>query len=113
MLDAYLLPGEKETCYGRPSFAATSLRDLRPAQLKAWYDGLPYGRTAEKLLMVVRAILAHARARGWIEGDPSASIERQAVRYSGDYDFYSREEIDTLVGVARASRTPRSTSRRR
>jgi hypothetical protein len=28
---------------------------------RTWYDELPYGRTTEKLLMIVRAILAHAR----------------------------------------------------
>ena len=71
-----------------------------PTPVKAWYDGLPYGRTAEKLLMIVRAILAHARSRGWIDHDPTAGIERQQVRYSGDYDFYGREEIDALVRAA-------------
>jgi hypothetical protein len=76
------------------------LRDLRSAAVKAWYDGLPYGRTTEKLLMIVRAIFAHARSRGWIDEDPTAAIERQPVRYSGDYDFYSREEIDALVRAA-------------
>jgi hypothetical protein len=48
----------------------------------------------------VRAILAHARSRGWLDHDPAASVERQQVRYSGDYDFYSREEIDALVRAA-------------
>jgi integrase len=70
--------------------------------LKAWYDGLPYGRTTEKLLMIVRAVFAHARSRGWIEQDPTAAIERQPLRCSGDYDFYSRDEINALV-VAAAS----------
>ena len=50
--------------------------------------------------MVVRAIFAHARSRSWIERDPGRSVERQPVRYSGDYDFYSREEIDALVRAA-------------
>ncbi len=62
------------------------LRDLRSSDVKAWHDCLPYGRTAEKLLMIVRAVLAYVRSRGWIEGNPAASIERQAVRYSGDYE---------------------------
>jgi integrase len=105
VLDAYLLPPPEgrdagETPYRRAPFASTPLGELRAAQVKAWYDSLPYGRTAEKLLMVVRAISAHARSRGWIDGDPTASIERQAVRYSGDYDFYSREEIEALVRAA-------------
>lgn len=101
-LDAYLLPGDDavQRRYGRAAFASTPLRDLRPAHLRSWYDGLPHGRTAEKLLMIVRAVLAHARSRGWIDGDPSASVERQAVKYSGDYDFYSREEIEALIRTA-------------
>jgi integrase len=102
VLDAYLLPADKNTVgavtpYGRASFATTPLRDLRPAEVKAWYEALPYGRTAEKLLMVVRAVFSHAIARGWIEQDPTATLERQTVRYSGDYDFYSREEITALT----------------
>jgi integrase len=105
VLDAYLLParsdGERtDTRYGRARFASSALPDITPAAVKAWYDALPYGRTSEKLLMVVRAIFAHARSRGWIERDPTASVERQPVRYSGDYDFYSREEIDALVRAA-------------
>jgi len=101
-LDAYLLPAPEgkrapDTRYGRAPFALTPLRDLRPDEIKDWYDALPYGRTTEKLVMIVRAILAHARVRRWIEGNPAATVERQQVRYSGDYDFYSREEVDALV----------------
>jgi len=104
-LDAYLLPAtpnrtRPDTAYGRAPFATTPLREIRSTQLKEWYEGLPYGRTAEKLLMIVRAILGHARSRGWIEADPSGTVERQEVRYSGDYDFYSLEEIDALVRAA-------------
>ena len=103
-LDAYLLPAGDEIAsrspYGRAPFATTPLRDLLSGPVKAWYEGLPYGRTAEKLLMIVRAIFTHARSRGWIEADPTAAIERQPVRYSGDYDFYSREEVDALVRAA-------------
>jgi hypothetical protein len=46
VLDAYLLPPREgadtgETLYARASFAATPLRDLKSARVKAWYDGLP------------------------------------------------------------------------
>lgn len=103
-LDAYLLPAEEgrggETRYRRAPFSQTPVRDVRAAEVKAWYDGLPYGRTSEKLMMIVRAVFTHARTRGWIDEDPTATIERQRVRYSGDYDFYSREEIDALVRAA-------------
>lgn len=105
VLDAYLLPAPASapsaaTPYRRAPFASTALRELSESRIKAWYDGLPYGRTAEKLLMIVRAILRHARSRGWIDHDPAARVERQQVRYSGDYDFYSREEIEALVRAA-------------
>lgn len=104
VLDAYLLPAPDEGApisqYGRAAFAATPLRDLSAADVKQWYEGLPHARTTEKLVMVVRAILTHAMARGWLDQDPSAALERRPVRYSGDYDFYSREEIEALVRAA-------------
>ena len=105
-IDAYLVvptDGERDssvTAYGYAPFARTALRELRASDIKGWCDTLPHGRTSEKLLMVVRAILAHARSRGWIEVNPAETVERQPVRYSGDYDFYSREEIDALVAHA-------------
>jgi integrase len=102
VLDAYLLPAKDQgqdagTPYGRAAFAIRPLRDVRDSDVKGWYDKLPYGRTTEKLLMIVRAIFTHARSQGWIDRDPTASVERQQVRYSGDYDFYTREEIDALT----------------
>jgi integrase len=50
--------------------------------------------------MIVRAAFAHARSRGWIEHDPTAGVERQEIRYSGDDDFYEREEVDALLRAA-------------
>lgn len=105
VLDAYLLPAPDdsdlhETVYGRAPFATTSLQNLSAAQIRAWYDRLPYGRTAEKLLITVRAILRYARSQGWMNEDPTSAIEANPVRYSGDYDFYSREEIDAVIASA-------------
>jgi hypothetical protein len=104
-LDAYLLPTpagvvREPTRYGRAPFATMPLRDPTPDVLKAWHDELPHGRTAEMLLMIVRAILEHGRKRDWIDADPAAEVERMPVRYSGDYDFFDREELDALVSAA-------------
>jgi integrase len=105
VLDAYLLPdppdgASRATVYGHAPFAKTSLPDIRAKQIKSWYDGLPYGRTTEKLLTIVRAIFRHARSEGWITGDPTSAIEANPVRYSGDYDFYSRDDVSALVAAA-------------
>lgn len=104
-LDRYLLPpraGKKEsrTAFGRAGFASTPLRDVTAKRVKGWHDSLPYGRTAEKLLMIVRAVFSYARGQGWLDHDPTATIERRQIRYSGDYDFYDREEIESLVHAA-------------
>lgn len=104
-LDAYLLPARPNvisapTPCGRAPFAEMPLGDLTPDVLKAWHDELPHGRTAEKLLMMVRAILDHGRKRDWIDSNPAAEVERIPVRYSGDYDFFDREELDALVAAA-------------
>lgn len=50
-LDTYLLPPPKDsesndTSFGRAPFGSKPLRDVRPSEVKAWYDALPYGRTA-------------------------------------------------------------------
>jgi integrase len=47
--------------------------------------------------MVLRAILGHALKRGWVPENAALAVEKHPVRYSGDYDLYSREEIGALV----------------
>lgn len=86
-LDAYLLPAPAdveagETPYGRAPFAETPLRSLGADAIKAWYDELAHSRTAEKLMMIVRAILDHARRRGWIDENPAAAVERQPITWT-------------------------------
>ncbi len=105
VLDAYLLPAPKDgagrtTPYGRAPFSQMPLSAIRPAHVKGWFDDLPYGRTAEKLLTITRAIFTYAQAEGWSDNDPTVKVKMQPVRYSGDYDFYSPEEIAALVRAA-------------
>jgi len=104
-LDAHLLAAppdetQPETVYGRAPFATTAVGEIRSTQLKAWYEGLPHGRTADKLLMIVRAVLGHARSRGWVDADARGSVERPEAGDSGDYEIYSVDEIDRLVRAA-------------
>jgi hypothetical protein len=46
--------------------------------------------------MVLGAILRYAQRRELIAANPIDGVERHPVRYSGDYDICSREEIDAI-----------------
>lgn len=87
VLDAYLLP----------EFGRMGLSQVSTARIERWHSGLRRSRTAEKILMVMRAILGYALRRGWVTENAALGVEKHSVRYSGDYDLYSREEIDALV----------------
>ncbi len=104
-LDTHLLPDRPdqrspETVHRRAPFAATSVGEIDSSQLKQWYEGLPSGRTADKLLMIVQAVLGHARSHGPVDAGGDGPIERAEHRRSDGEDFYSPEEIDALVGAA-------------
>lgn len=87
VLDAYLLP----------AFGAMPVHEVDAAAVERWHAGFRRSRTAEKVLMVLRAILGYALRRGWVPGNAALDVEKHPVRYSGDYDLYSREEIEALV----------------
>jgi integrase len=90
VLDAYLLP----------RFGEAAIDTLAPATIQSWLGEFGRTRTSEKVLMVMRAILTRARKRGKIDGNPAVDVERPTVRYSGDLDVYTREEIEALVRAA-------------
>ena len=109
-LDAYLLPRgvgtapsdgpEAESPYPRPAFGGLPLSDIRVRHIKEWFEALPHTRTSEKLMTMTGAVLAYAVSEGWIDSNPAAGVKSQPIRYTGDYDFYSREEIDALIESA-------------
>jgi integrase len=83
-----------------PAFGDRDLRSITREQIETWHAGYPRSRTAEKVLMILGAIFRHAQRRDLIATNPVERVERHPVRYSGDYDLYSREEISALVGAA-------------
>jgi integrase len=87
-------------CYLLPAFGDQRLEDVTPRAVERWHAGYERSRTAEKLLMVMRAILGYGVRSGLLAENPAAGVERHAVRYSGDYDFYSREEVEALIRAA-------------
>ena len=50
--------------------------------------------------MFLGAIMRYAQRHELITTNPIDGVERHPVRYSGDYDIYSREEIDAIARSA-------------
>jgi integrase len=89
-LRTHLLPA-----FGEQEIGAISRRDI-----EGWHSQYPRSRTAEKVLVVLGAIMRYAQRRDLIAANPVEKVERHPFRYSGDYDIYSREEVDALVRSA-------------
>ncbi len=90
ILDAYLLP----------AFGELPAADITTEMIEGWHSGFRRSRTAERVLVVMGTILGYAHRRGWVPDNAAQYVERHPVRYSGDYDFYSREEVEALVRAA-------------
>lgn len=86
-LDGHLLPA-----FGDQEIAAITWEAI-----ERWHARYPRSRTAEKVLIVLGAIMRYAQRRELIATNPIENVERHPVRYSGDYDIYSRAEIDALI----------------
>jgi integrase len=83
-----------------PAFGDTEISAITRQDIERWHAGYPRSRTAEKVLVVLGAIMRYAQRRDLIAANPVEKVERHPVRYSGDYDIYSREEIDAIVRAA-------------
>jgi len=90
LINTHLLP-----TFGDQKVVAITRRDI-----ERWHADYDRTRTAGKVLMVLGAILRYAQRGELITANPIDGIERHPIRYSGDYDIYSREEIDAIVRCA-------------
>jgi integrase len=90
LINTHLLP-----TFGDQDVVAITRRDI-----ERWHADYDRTRTAGKVLMVLGAILRYAQRRELIPANPIDGVERHPIRYSGDYDIYSREEIDAIVRCA-------------
>jgi integrase len=83
-----------------PTFGDQEVVTITRRGIERWHAGYDRTRTAGKVLMVLGAILRYAQRRELIQANPIDGIERHPIRYSGDYDIYSGEEIDAIVRCA-------------
>jgi hypothetical protein len=88
----YTLDGHLLRAFGDQEIAGITRQGI-----ERWHARYPRSRTAEKVLVVLGAIMRYAQRRDLITSNPVEKVERHPVRYSGDHDIHSREEIDALV----------------
>src|SRR4051794_29214504 len=72
-----------------PAFGERPVRATRQ-EIECWHAGYERTRIAGQALMVLGAVLRYAQRRELIATNPIDGVERHPVRYSGDYDMYSR-----------------------
>lgn len=88
-----------------PAFGDAPLEGLTPAAIDRWRRDLLAEkrlspRTVNKALTILHGIMERARRVWKLPANPVADVERARERYSGDFDFFSPEEVRALVRAA-------------
>lgn len=87
-----------------PAFGEQRLDQVTAARIEHWRAAFiaerRQPRTAAKLLAILHGVFERARKVYGLTANPVAAVEKHAPRYSGDYDWYSREEVEALVRAA-------------
>ena len=98
IVDAYLLP----------AFGARPVESITAAAIERWRAGLEAGAsgkriansTRNRILVLMNGIFRRAVKVYGLPFNPVAAVERQRVRYSGDIEVFSPEEVLALVRAA-------------
>ena len=93
------------SAYLVPAFGDLPLESMTPDLVDQWRRGLLARnglspRTVNKALTVLHGIMEHARRVWRLPANPVADVERAKQRYTGDFDFFSPEEVMALVRAA-------------
>jgi integrase len=87
-----------------PAFGDRRIEDVTSRLIDRWQARLAETklstRTRSKLLTILHGIFERARREHGLPMNPVAGVERPRESYSGDYDFYSPEEVWALVRAA-------------
>ena len=92
-----------------PAFGGAPLEAIKPAAIDRWRrrllaDRRLSPRTVNKSLTILHGIMERARRVWKLPANPVAEVERARERYTGDFDFYSPEEVRALVCAAASER---------
>ncbi len=96
------------SAYLLPTFGNLPLEGVTEAVIDRWRRGLLAEkrlspRTVNKALTVLHGIMERARRVWRLPANPAADVERARQQYSGDFDFFSGEEVMALVRAAASS----------
>jgi integrase len=85
---------------------SAAVESITTAQVEAFKDhllgrGLSH-RTAQKIMVLLHAILKRAARKGWITTNPCEAVEKLTVRHSDEFNVLSVEHVHA---VARAAAT--------
>jgi integrase len=88
-----------------PAFGDARLEAITTAAIDRWRrrmlaDKRLSPRTVNKSLTILHGIMERARRVWNLPANPVADVERARERYSGDFDFFSPEEVRALVRAA-------------
>ena len=85
----------------KPAFGEMRLADITPKTIEDWRSKYltetAKPRNTAKALAVVHGIFERARRAYGFPHNPAQLVEKHPPKYSGDYDWYSPEEIAALV----------------
>lgn len=94
-VNAHLLPA-----FGSMRLEAVTTRVIEQWRARGIAEGRLPRRTASKLLAILNGIFQRARRVWGLPMNPVADVERHRERYSGDFDFFSPEDVMALVRAA-------------
>ena len=105
-LDAAWATARSIRSYLLPAFGERRLEDITTHEIERWRTQLEGRRkplsnaTRNRILVLLHTVLARA-CRVWgLPLNPASSVERHAVRMSGDIEVFSPEEVWALVRAA-------------
>jgi integrase len=88
-----------------PAFGKRRLEEVTTQAIEQWRgfemaEGRLPRRTADKLVAILHGIFERARKAYGFASNPVDDVERFPAEYSGRFDFYSPEEVWSLVRAA-------------
>jgi integrase len=82
-------------------FASKQVDLVSKADMRGWFDPIPYSPQKAKLLMAVKSICAFAVSEEWTRENVALAVECRALHTNCmDYEFFDHAEIKRLVAAA-------------